>query len=54
LYADLAQKHGITHYYRARCFNGDPEFAGVLRSIFADAMTSQERPGAAVAPRLCA
>jgi ferrochelatase len=54
LYAGLAKTHGITHYYRARCFNGDPEFPRVLRSIFADAMTSQERLGVAAAPRLCA
>ena len=33
LYADLARKHGITHYYRARCFNDDPRFPRVLQSI---------------------
>ncbi|MGZ8842687.1 MAG: ferrochelatase [Pyrinomonadaceae bacterium] len=54
LYADLAKKHGITHYYRARCFNDDPEFPRVLRSIFADAMTNQDRLSAAAAPGLCA
>lgn len=33
LYAKVARKHGITHYYRARCFNGDPQFPQVLHSI---------------------
>jgi ferrochelatase len=33
LYADIARKHGITHYHRARCFNGDAEFPRVLQSI---------------------
>jgi protoporphyrin/coproporphyrin ferrochelatase len=33
LYAAQARKAGITHYYRARTFNGDPEFAAVLRGI---------------------
>ena len=33
LYADQARGHGITHYYRARTFNDDPEFAAVLRAI---------------------
>lgn len=33
LYAAAARKEGITHYYRARTFNGDPEFAAVLRGI---------------------
>jgi ferrochelatase len=37
LYADLARKHGISHYYRARAFNGDPEFPRVLRSILSEA-----------------
>ena len=32
-YADLARKHGIKHYHRARCFNGDAEFPRVLKSI---------------------
>jgi len=54
LYADQARKHGITHYYRARCFNGDPEFPRVLRSIFAEAMTNQERLNTAANPGLCA
>jgi ferrochelatase len=36
LYADLARRHGVTHYYRARAFNDDPEFAKVLRSILAE------------------
>jgi len=38
LYADLARKHGITHYHRARTFNGDPEFPHVLRSVLAEAV----------------
>ena len=33
LYRELARKCGIEHYYRARAFNGDPEFAAVLRGI---------------------
>lgn len=33
LYAEEARREGITHYYRARSFNGDPEFAAVLRAI---------------------
>jgi ferrochelatase len=33
LYAAEARRAGITHYYRARTFNGDPEFAAVLRGI---------------------
>jgi len=33
LYAEEARREGITHYYRARTFNGDPEFAAVLRAI---------------------
>lgn len=33
LYADVAKKHGITNYRRARCFNGDPMFAQVLHSL---------------------
>ncbi len=37
LYADLARKHGIRHYYRARCFNGDSEFPRVLKSIVMEA-----------------
>lgn len=37
LYTDLARKHGINHYYRARAFNGDPDFPGVLRSILSEA-----------------
>jgi len=37
LYADVAKDHGITHYYRARCFNGDPEFPRVLHSILKEA-----------------
>jgi ferrochelatase len=54
LYADQATRHGITHYYRARCFNGDPEFPRVLHSVFADAMISRAGLSAAVAPGLCA
>jgi ferrochelatase len=37
LYADLARKHGIKHYHRARCFNGDREFPHVLKSIVLEA-----------------
>jgi ferrochelatase len=37
LYAGQARGHGITHYYRARTFNGDPEFPRVLHSILAEA-----------------
>jgi ferrochelatase len=37
LYAGQAREHGITHYYRARTFNGDPEFPRVLHSILAEA-----------------
>src|SRR5215813_11144820 len=33
LYSTLARKHGITHYYRTRCFNDDPQFPRVLQSI---------------------
>lgn len=54
LYAGQARKHGITHYYRARCFNGDPEFPRVLHSIFADAMTSQGLMSVGAARGLCA
>jgi ferrochelatase len=37
LYAGLARKHGIKHYHRARCFNGDAEFPRVLKSIVQEA-----------------
>jgi protoporphyrin/coproporphyrin ferrochelatase len=37
LYAQTAKQHGITHYSRARCFNGDPAFSRVLYSIFKEA-----------------
>jgi ferrochelatase len=33
LYRDLAQKYGIKHYYRARCFNDSPQFPPVLKAI---------------------
>jgi protoporphyrin/coproporphyrin ferrochelatase len=36
LYAGQAKASGITHYYRARTFNDDPEFARVLHSIVAE------------------
>ena len=39
LYAGLARRHGIEHYYRARAFNGDPEFAQVLHSILTETQT---------------
>jgi protoporphyrin/coproporphyrin ferrochelatase len=37
LYRDLALAHGITHYHRARAFNGDPEFPRVLRTVLKEA-----------------
>ena len=37
LYADVARESGISHYYRARCFNGDPQFPRVLHSILLEA-----------------
>jgi ferrochelatase len=37
LYWHQARENGISHYYRARAFNGDPEFAKVLRSILKEA-----------------
>ena len=37
LYAEEARRAGLTHYYRARSFNGDPEFAAVLRAILREA-----------------
>jgi len=37
LYAKAARENGISHYYRARCFNGDPEFPRVLRSLVVEA-----------------
>jgi ferrochelatase len=37
LYAEVARTHGITHYYRARCFNDDPEFPRLLSSILLEA-----------------
>jgi ferrochelatase len=44
LYADLARKHGIRHYHRARCFNGDSEFPQVLRSIVMAAQAAEVIP----------
>jgi ferrochelatase len=37
LYREQACAHGIKHYYRARAFNGDPEFPHLLRSILSEA-----------------
>jgi ferrochelatase len=37
LYREHALKVGVTHYYRARAFNGDPAFPAVLRSILREA-----------------
>ena len=37
LYVEVARKHGIKHYYRARCFNDDPQFPRVLQSILREA-----------------
>lgn len=36
LYAEVARRHGITHYYRASCFNDDPEFPRLLSSILVE------------------
>ncbi|HEX6046262.1 MAG TPA: ferrochelatase [Pyrinomonadaceae bacterium] len=37
LYLEMARKHGIKHYYRARCFNDDAQFPRVLQSILMEA-----------------
>jgi ferrochelatase len=37
LYFNVARRHGIKHYYRARCFNDNPQFPRVLRSILMEA-----------------
>jgi ferrochelatase len=37
LYRDVARKHGIKNYYRARCFNDNPRFPRVLQSIVLEA-----------------
>ena len=37
LYREVARKHGIKHYYRARCFNDDAQFPRVLQSILREA-----------------
>jgi protoporphyrin/coproporphyrin ferrochelatase len=37
LYPEMARKHGIKHYYRARCFNDDAQFPRVLQSIVMEA-----------------
>ena len=37
LYREHALKAGVTHYHRARAFNGDPAFPAVLRSILKEA-----------------
>lgn len=37
LYLQVARKHGIKHYYRARCFNDNPQFPRVLHSILMEA-----------------
>jgi ferrochelatase len=37
LYIEVARKHGIKHYYRARCFNDNPQFPRVLQSILMEA-----------------
>jgi ferrochelatase len=37
LYANIARRHGITEYYRARCFNDDSDFPRVLQSIVEEA-----------------
>ncbi len=43
LYREHALKHGVTHYYRARAFNGDPAFPAVLRSILKEANVCSAR-----------
>jgi ferrochelatase len=37
LYANVARDHGISQYFRARCFNDDPQFSQVLYSILSEA-----------------
>jgi ferrochelatase len=37
LYRDVARKYGIKHYYRARCFNDNPQFSTVLKSVLMEA-----------------
>jgi len=37
LFMEIARKHGIKHYYRARCFNDDAQFPHVLQSILREA-----------------
>lgn len=39
LYRRVARKHGIKHYYRARCFNDNPHFPRVLQTIVTEALT---------------
>jgi protoporphyrin/coproporphyrin ferrochelatase len=43
LYADVARRNGIARYYRAQCFNGDPQFPRVLRSLVSEARLCSER-----------
>ena len=38
LYRGVARKHGIKDYYRARCFNDDPQFPRVLQTIVTEAL----------------
>ena len=38
LYRNVARKHGIKRYYRARCFNDDPHFPRVLQTIVMEAL----------------
>jgi ferrochelatase len=37
LYHEVALRHGIKHYHRARCFNDHPQFPRVLQSILTEA-----------------
>jgi protoporphyrin/coproporphyrin ferrochelatase len=38
LYRGVARKHGIKRYYRARCFNDNPDFPRVLQTIVMEAL----------------
>ena len=38
LYLKVARASGISKYFRARCFNGDPQFSRVLYSLLSEAV----------------